>query len=220
MDVTERLRKWLNEGLEQPGKSQSDCARFMGLTPQIINRMARGTRRIQIDELPRLAEYLGVAPPETVPIQEAFLPVLATVHREGIWVEETAPQEQLNGELPPISHPSFPAEEQYCLHLDREAKSLSFERAFAICARIEVADRHHEAIRNTPTLVHVLQRKNGLIAHRLRYAERTGGQIALRDGPGASGRLLTSDWGELIGLVLAKTELFYPHPLLFSSNST
>lgn len=79
-DETHRVRKshivendfyteWLKRGLDKTGKSQSALARHLGLDPSIINKVVKGTRRLQVAELPGVATFLGIdAPPALTPI--------------------------------------------------------------------------------------------------------------------------------------------------------
>jgi SOS-response transcriptional repressor LexA len=56
-------RKWLIEGLANTDKSQRGLAAALGLDPTAISRMKQGTRKIQADELPVIAKYLGISIP-------------------------------------------------------------------------------------------------------------------------------------------------------------
>jgi transcriptional regulator with XRE-family HTH domain len=73
----DQIREWLNRGLKKPGKSQAGLARHLGLAAPQMNRAAKGTRRIQLAELARIAEYLE----EPVPFPVNALSVDAELDR-------------------------------------------------------------------------------------------------------------------------------------------
>lgn len=50
---------WLKAELEKPGRSQSALARFMGVVPEIVNRMANGRRSIKAHEADLIRAYLA-----------------------------------------------------------------------------------------------------------------------------------------------------------------
>jgi len=57
------LIKWIKDGLEKPGKSQRALAKAMNVDPSSVNRILKGTRLIQIDEIKAISAYLGEAAP-------------------------------------------------------------------------------------------------------------------------------------------------------------
>jgi transcriptional regulator with XRE-family HTH domain len=57
------LLDWLARGLAKPGKSVKGLAAHLGIEASAVSRMKSGERRIQLAELPRIAEYLGEDPP-------------------------------------------------------------------------------------------------------------------------------------------------------------
>jgi phage repressor protein C with HTH and peptisase S24 domain len=50
---------WLKSELEKPGRSQSALARFMGVVPEIVNRMANGKRQIKAHEADQIRQYMA-----------------------------------------------------------------------------------------------------------------------------------------------------------------
>lgn len=203
MDAGERLRQWLVEGLKQPGKSQSDCARFMSVTPQVINRMARGHRRIQVDEIPQLSQYLESVPPGALASAPQYLWVEAAVLREGIWMEASAGEPRMSP-LQPISHPSFAGAEQYCVSIDLAAQASSAPLQFAICGRLG-RRVPHDFIGRGSGLMHVAFRRDDLFAHRLCSLSATEQTLTL--GNGADERRPLPETSEVVGVVLAKVEV-------------
>lgn len=64
MDQQEAYRDWIARGLEKPGKRKRDLADALRLNPSAVTRILDGSRRLQLTEIPRIAAYLGEAPPE------------------------------------------------------------------------------------------------------------------------------------------------------------
>jgi transcriptional regulator with XRE-family HTH domain len=60
---------WIRKGLERPGKTQTGLARALGRSPSAVTHLLQGKRALKQREVPAVAQYLGVSPPET-----AFLP--------------------------------------------------------------------------------------------------------------------------------------------------
>lgn len=50
---------WLKAELRQPGRSQSALARYLGVVPEIVNRMCSGSRSIKSHEADQIREYLA-----------------------------------------------------------------------------------------------------------------------------------------------------------------
>lgn len=67
MDQQGIYRGWIETGLKKPGKGRRKLADAMGLNPSAVTRILDGTRRVQIDEVPRIAAYLGEEPPALAP---------------------------------------------------------------------------------------------------------------------------------------------------------
>ena len=53
------LREWLRAGLQKPGKKRKGLAHAMGCSEAGVSRLMAGKRRIQLEELPAIAKYLG-----------------------------------------------------------------------------------------------------------------------------------------------------------------
>lgn len=54
--------KWIEEGLLLPGKSRAGLARALRRNPSQITRLLSGDRSLKVDEVARIARYLGVGP--------------------------------------------------------------------------------------------------------------------------------------------------------------
>lgn len=63
MDLIQQIER----ALEKPGKSKSGLADCLGRHPNVVTRILQGKRRIQLDELPKVREYLELD--ETLPIK-------------------------------------------------------------------------------------------------------------------------------------------------------
>lgn len=109
--------QWIRDGLRQTGKTQVGLARHLGLTHPQITRLLKGVRRLKVDELPRIADYLGVCLPgegDTSPPGHASgIPVLGEV-AAGIWLEIMTEPERFE-DVPVTPSPSHPANAQYGL---------------------------------------------------------------------------------------------------------
>lgn len=67
--ATDRYIQWIKEGLKRPGKTQAGLAKHLGIAqPQISRMLTYGGRKISVHELPKIAAYLGVPAPNTVPV--------------------------------------------------------------------------------------------------------------------------------------------------------
>lgn len=59
MDVIE----WITTGLNKEGKSKKGLAAAIGRAPSAVSELLKGKRKLQLDEIDRIARYLGEAPP-------------------------------------------------------------------------------------------------------------------------------------------------------------
>lgn len=61
---TKKYVEWIKANLDKPaGKTQSALARHLNLAHPQITRLLKGKRRLKIDEIPKIAAFLGVPPP-------------------------------------------------------------------------------------------------------------------------------------------------------------
>jgi SOS-response transcriptional repressor LexA len=89
---------------------QTAVARHLNIAPARIAEVRKGTRRIQPDEMPRLAEFLGMIEPDRshfAPVESiAHIPNLGRV-AQGVWLEQaegdggTVTYDRLKQDLPP-----------------------------------------------------------------------------------------------------------------------
>jgi SOS-response transcriptional repressor LexA len=59
----DRYIEWIRSGLKSTGKTQLGLASHLNLAHPQITQLLKGKRRLKVDEVPRIAEYLGIAPP-------------------------------------------------------------------------------------------------------------------------------------------------------------
>lgn len=74
---TEKYLQWIEEGLRKTGKTRSGLAAHLGVAHPQITRLLNGDRALKVDELPKIAEYLGLSLPESdaVPFAAGLVPV-------------------------------------------------------------------------------------------------------------------------------------------------
>lgn len=55
--------QWILEGLALPGKNRVGLAAALGRQPSMVTELLNGNRELKASEIPKIAQYLGVAPP-------------------------------------------------------------------------------------------------------------------------------------------------------------
>ena len=73
--------EWIRTGLNQPGKTQTGLASHLGIAHPQISNLMNGKRNLKVDEIPKIASYLGIDPPN-VEMRPA-VPELRPVRRAG-----------------------------------------------------------------------------------------------------------------------------------------
>jgi transcriptional regulator with XRE-family HTH domain len=58
--------EWIREALKEKRKTRSGLAKALGRSPSAVTDLLNGTRRLRADEIPIVAEYLGVEPPRLI----------------------------------------------------------------------------------------------------------------------------------------------------------
>lgn len=61
---TQKYIEWIESSLKNTGKTRKGLAEHLNLAHPQITQLLKGRRRLKVDEVPRIAEYLGVAPPK------------------------------------------------------------------------------------------------------------------------------------------------------------
>lgn len=57
-EMTKQYLDWIRENLKKTGKTQSGLAAHLGIAHPQITQLLKGNRKLKVDELPRIAEYL------------------------------------------------------------------------------------------------------------------------------------------------------------------
>jgi transcriptional regulator with XRE-family HTH domain len=107
-DMRDELYKtyldWIRQGLKQSGKTQSGLAAHLGVAHPQISMLMQGKRDLKLQDIPRIAEYLGTEPPTipfrptvslakpTVPVRRAGI-VEAGAFREVDEFDQSEPEE-------------------------------------------------------------------------------------------------------------------------------
>ena len=60
------MSQWIQKGLEKPDKTGRGLASALGVDPSAITRLLKGQRQLRLDEVQKVADYLGVEPPADV----------------------------------------------------------------------------------------------------------------------------------------------------------
>lgn len=60
---TQRYLTWISDGFKLPGKNQIGLARHLNIAHPQITKLMQGDRLLKVNEIPRIADYLGVPPP-------------------------------------------------------------------------------------------------------------------------------------------------------------
>lgn len=100
-DTLKTYIDWIKSGLEQPGKTQTGLARHLGIAHPQISLLVNGRRNLKVDEIPKIASYLGIDPPnvearpavaELSPVRKAGM-VEAGTFREVDEFDQSEPEE-------------------------------------------------------------------------------------------------------------------------------
>lgn len=62
-EETRRYIDWIVAALEATGKTRVGLAKHLNLAHPQITQLLKGRRRLKVDEVPKIADYLGVPPP-------------------------------------------------------------------------------------------------------------------------------------------------------------
>lgn len=77
--MNDELLRWIERGLEKPGKSKKGLAAALGRFPSAVTKLMHGDRAIKADELPKIAAYLDEPPPAIPGLQFQTIPEIAQV---------------------------------------------------------------------------------------------------------------------------------------------
>lgn len=76
-EMTKQYLDWIRENLKRTGKTQSGLAAHLGIAHPQITQLLKGNRKLKVDELPRIAEYLEADLPvnDVIPQSGGLVPV-------------------------------------------------------------------------------------------------------------------------------------------------
>jgi transcriptional regulator with XRE-family HTH domain len=198
---------WLRNALTRPGLSQRGLARHLGLEPSQVSRMVQGKRRPQLDEIEKIAAYVGEYPPQlqTRPVVPTTEIVVRGIIMEHAWHEGPAIQDlgpPTPDHIPGIPHPEYPIGVQYaCEIVDPTRRSA--ERHYIIAVPMDHANRVPQA----GDWLHVYKVRDTLRLDGVRRVVRgVRGQMDVVDDKGGSPEPL-STW-MIAGYVLGRTILY------------
>lgn len=106
----DEIRAELLRQIESDKVKQVDVARHLGIAPARISEIRKGTRRIQQDEMPKLAAFLGMREPDvnsSSVLSSVMIPHWGKV-AQGVWLEHGASEpdgdfvifDRINGDPP------------------------------------------------------------------------------------------------------------------------
>lgn len=118
--------KWIRDSIEaNPRLSKAGLSRHLGhgLDRSRVLKMIDGRRRIQIDEIQAIADYMGVPPPKLALVthsqESPVLPLIGIV-QPGVWHEARAHRNhpiRSARRVPPSPDPRYPPGQQVCYEM-------------------------------------------------------------------------------------------------------
>jgi SOS-response transcriptional repressor LexA len=136
ISMQDELVAWINEHLKKP-KTQSGLAEVLGTSQSGISTMLAGkpeARRIKVDEIAKIADYLEVPPPQIGPLQRLDIPTepvpIVGEVRAGFWAPADDDYEYGTA-------PFAPAEGRFALRVKGDSMDLeAADGAILICRKI------------------------------------------------------------------------------------
>lgn len=198
---------WLRNILTRPGLSQRGLARHLGLEPSQVSRMVQGKRRPQIDEIEKIAAYVGEYPPQlqSRSVVSTTEVVVRGIVMEHAWQEvaviqgrATAPAPE---RVPGVLHPEYPIALQYAYEIvDPTVRAIG--RQYIVAVPIEDVERAPQV--NDWLHLHKISGTLRLDSIR-RVVRGASGQLDTVDDKGTVEPL--KDW-TVSGLILGRTTLY------------
>jgi transcriptional regulator with XRE-family HTH domain len=112
--MDEEFRRWLKEALAREGRTQAELGRAIGLSPSAMSRLVNAGRGLKAQEMQRIYQYLGAAPPGFAEAAATFdsaveasdsAPVYASFARGGAWtIMRSKPPVDLRPKAPSFSN--------------------------------------------------------------------------------------------------------------------
>ena len=154
-------RKWISESLARSGKTQAGLAKALGLERSQVSKILAGTRKIQIEELITIGDYLGERPP--FPFNDKSgtavkVPVMGVV-MGNVWYEPRDDGETQSVDVPPLLLGTFPDLSHYLVKIHDTTDPHPANDEYAICVKYETLGRAPRI----GDMVHCQRRRAGLI---------------------------------------------------------
>lgn len=200
-----RYREWLVEGLRTTGKSQSGLARHMGVSQSAANRWANGKTRLKAEDLPRIADFLGIPLPNLGSVAPVTLaqPTFAEVPikgfvMEGFWIEAN----EMRSRQPSVAvvpNPNFDLASHYALETGvTPSDDPDIARKTYLCIKIDALDR---SLRPKDR-VHLQARRGGVLQSTIRFVARRGESLVVSVHPNGEGDPLPLVPEQVVGIVV------------------
>lgn len=174
------LIEWIECGLRRPGKSRAGLAAALGLPTPRVTEILGGRRRVQLEELPRIAEYLGISLMQLSTIAEmlvgsyGFVPVRGAV-AAGVW-REPALFDEITEHYRMTIDPKWPSDAVFMVRVT--GQSINRRAAagdLALCLSCSAAPRE---IADGDWLV-VERRRDQLVERTIKRAKQTPAGVEL-----------------------------------------
>ena len=143
--------KWIEAGLQKPGKSNQGLAKVLGRSPSVVTAILQGKRQIKAYELPQIARYLEVDPPALVPRDESTEPSIERIKVRGLvqaGVFREASEEELSDEIyvTVLRDPRYEAQHMFVLKIvGQSINKQAADGSYVVCLSVFHAPRrpHH-----------------------------------------------------------------------------
>lgn len=111
--MLDKYQAWVRNGLDTTGKSAVGLAKVLGIAPARITEITKGTRKVQLAEVPKKAFYLGLQPPadelQSLPYLVGQVRIMGRIEA-GVWRERAeSPQDNY---VPCVVDSRFPLDTQ------------------------------------------------------------------------------------------------------------
>lgn len=213
----------MKAGLEKPGTSKKGLAGRLQIHPSQVSRMLIGKRKVQVEELSVIADYLGTEIPLAASVRDGtfnasttskrsaslggslsvqLVPVMAVI-APGAWREAGSGALAGRAAIPAVPDQRLAGLEQYACEIEGESGS------YVVCVR-------YTDIRQRPfadDLVHVVRTKGDLREETLRRIVINGDTVRLQlPGDGAKNALAypsrkAGEQVEIKGLVVGRFQM-------------
>lgn len=197
---------WLKDVLARPNLSQRGLARHLGLDPNQVSRMTTGKRRPQIDELEKIAAYVGEWPPVLQPRRAMPAPeiVVRGAIMENIWKDVQSAAPPATSTVPGVQHSDYPVQIQYAYDVLPDSGTRHQCREYIVAVAMDYVQRPLA----TGDVVHVQMQRDGLVQDVLRRVVRSGADVLLAKVNQNHDLAAPVGSAVIAGLVLARTTVY------------